>query len=388
MDLLGSGNDTDEISTQNYNFSSNISAPSNTQASKMHSPCDGRFSWTVHGPLIVVCLLIIAFNSVVIALIRWKETLRTHSNIILVSLAVSDLMSGLVGIPLIFACSITNSSAGPSAACVSSVLFMRFTAISTVLHFLLAACDRYITIDFSLQYSTLVTWPRVKCALIAIWMISPALATIQLAWYNAENLRETKEEDKVYFLVLIVAFFAVPLLSMLCIYGHIIFVSIQHLRAMRALREKLGEAIKSRSIARDMRGTVILISMLVVFAGCWSPFFLMILQSYTKLKIISPSSWGLCFVLFVRFVPPITNPVFCALCKRDFRNCLRAKMRAHGVRFAVPGKKTNRRFNVNFYVICAQSVDGLGDSFERNCTESSTGLPSPFHERIEFQSSV
>ena len=159
MDFLGSGNDTGEISSHNYNFSSNISALSNTQTSKMRSPCDGRFSWTVHGPLIVVCVLIIAFNSVVIALMRWKETLRTRSNIILVSLAVSDLMSGLFGIPLIFGCSVTNSSAraGPSVACVSSVLFMRFTAVSTALHFVLVACDRYVMIKFSLQYSTIIT---------------------------------------------------------------------------------------------------------------------------------------------------------------------------------------------------------------------------------------
>lgn len=256
----------------------------------MRSPCDGRFSWTVHGPLIVVCVLIIAFNSVVIALMRWKETLRTRSNIILVSLAVSDLMSGLFGIPLIFGCSVTNSSAraGPSVACVSSVLFMRFTAVSTALHFVLVACDRYVMIKFSLQYFTIGReWPRVKCALIAIWLISPTVATVQLAWYKAEDLRETKEEDTVYFLVLIVAFFAAPMLFMLCIYGHMIVVSIHHLRAMRALRENLGETIKSRSIARDMRGTVIFISMLVVFAGCWSPFFLMIVQNYTQLQIFS-----------------------------------------------------------------------------------------------------
>ena len=222
--------------------------------------------------------------------------------------------------------------------------------------------------------------PRVKCALIAIWLISPAVVTVQLAWYKAEDLRETKEEDTVYFLVLIVAFFAVPMLSMLCIYGHIIVVSMHHLRAMRALRENLGETIKSRSIARDMRGTVIFISMLVVFSGCWSPFFLMIVQSYTQLQIFSSSSWGLCFVLFVRFIPPMTNPMFCALCKRDFRNSLRAKVRSRGVSFEVPSKKTNRRSKVNFCVICAQSENGLADS--------SIGLPSTFQERIEFQSSV
>ena len=393
MDFLGSGNDTGKISSHNYNFSSNISSLNDTQASKMRSPCDGRFSWTAHGPLIMFCVLIIAFNSVVIALMRWKETLRTSSNIILVSLAVSDLMFGLFGIPLFFSCSITvtYTSPGSPTACVCSVLFMQFTAVSTVLHFLLVACDRYIRINVSMLYSTLVTWPRVKCALIAIWLISPAVVTVQLAWYKAKNYRETKDKHTVFFLVLVVAFFAVPLLFMLCIYGHIIVVSIHHLRAMRALRKNLGTTIKTRSIARDMRGTVILISMLAVFSGCWFPFFLMMLQSYTSVHLIPTSSWVLCYTFFARFIPPLTNPMFCAFCKRNFRNALRVwvKSRAAGFTelFDSICHKRNRS-SEEIRVSFCQSVDCVADDYERNFSESSFGLYLLFQERREFQTTT
>lgn len=376
MNFLDSDENTTNTTTHCVNFSRDFSTK--TGDSTVTIMCNGSFSWVVHGPLIAVCVLIIAFNSVVIALMRWKESLRTPTNSILASLAVSDLMSGLLGIPMIFACSLTKTPSETPVICVFSVLFMRFTAVSTVLHYVLVACDRFITINFSILHQVLVRWPCVRRTLIAIWLISATVTAVQLTWYNAENLREKKEEDKVYFLVLIVGFFAVPLAFMFCVYGRIIFVSIHHLRAFRARRENLGETVNSRSIRRDMRGTFILISMLAVFTGCWFPFFLMVIQSFIPVQIISTSSWGLCFVLFVRFVPPITNPLFNVLCKRDFRNSFRASVKSSGFRFAAPFINSKRRD------VSIQTSLCLADT-GRNTAESSR---SPFLGTIEFQSSV
>ena len=215
MDLL-SGEDINGTSALNQNFSSEtLSAVNN----KMRSACDGGFAWSVHGPLIVVCVLIIAFNSAVMALMRWKESLRTLSNTILVSLAVSDLISGLFGIPLIFGCSKAILT-GQIAVCVASTLFMRLTAVSTVLHFLLVACDRYIMIKISMRHQALVTKRRIWCALISMWLISLLVTSVQLAWFGTRNIIK---KDIIYFTVLIVAFLAVPLISILCIYAHHFF---------------------------------------------------------------------------------------------------------------------------------------------------------------------
>ena len=322
----------------NQNISSNNPALYNNTEDKMRLTCDGKFSWSVYGPLIVVSVLIVALNSVEIALICWKETLRAVSHVILVSLAVSDLMSGLVGIPLIFGCSILISEkAGklPPAVCVSSTLFMRFTAVSTVLHFLLVASDRYIMIMFSIRYQRLVTLPRVWSALVAVWLISLVMSIVQLAWYQPENMKEMKEEDTVYLFVLIVAFVAVPLLFLLFMYGRIILVTLRHLHALRVRRKNLGgDFFHTRSILRDLRGTVILVTMLIVFAICWLPFFLMILQQYINSQIIDPfSSWGLCFILFARFIPPLTNSLFCAFFKRDFRDAFQSWVRSRRASF-------------------------------------------------------
>ena len=378
MEFLGDGN---------FNYSSRVNGSSfnfnNSEDSKMQSACDGRFSWTVHGPLIVVSTLIVILNSIVLALMRRKERLQTLSNTILASLAVSDLLSGLFGIALFFGCSVAIM-AGHIALCVSSTLFMRFTAVSTVLHFLLVACDRHIMITFSLRYQALVNKCRVRGALIAIWLMSTLVATVELTWFET---KDSMEKDKIYSILFIVVFLAVPLLSILCIYGHIIVVSTRHLLALRARHTNLkDEATNARSIARDLRGTVILISTLVVFAGCWLPFFLMILQDYLGARIISTTSWRLCLLLFARFIPPVTNPVLCALCKRDFRDGLRAcwqalKMDLVGFTGNIFHKKSRKQIN-NSRGKFTQSEES---SANRNLTIiPAAAIPSPRREMFSI----
>ena len=381
MDFLGDGNFNDSSRVNGSSFTFN-----NSEDSKVRSACDGRFSWTVHGPLIVVSTLIVILNSIVLSLMRRKERLQTLSNTILASLAVSDLMSGLFGIALFFGCSVAIM-AGHIGLCVSSTLFMRFTAVSTVLHFLLVACDRHIMITFSLRYQALVNKCRVRGALIAIWLMSTLVATVELTWFETKITKDSMEKDKIYSILFIVVFLAVPLLSILCIYGHIIVVSTRHLLALRARRTNLkDEATNARSIARDLRGTVVLISTLVVFAGCWLPFFLMILQDYLGARIISATSWRLCLLLFARFIPPVTNPVLCALCKRDFRDALRAcwkslKMDLVGFTGNIFHKKSRKQIS-NSRGRFTKSEDS---SANRNLTIiSAAAIPSPRREMLSI----
>ncbi|XP_022781903.1 histamine H2 receptor-like [Stylophora pistillata] len=343
--------------------------------------CEGRFTWFIHGPMIPFCVLIIASNIVVIALVFWKESLRTLTNIILVSLAVSDLMSGLVGIPLLFACPFSKII----YPCIASVLFMRFTTVSTVLHFVLVASDRYAMIIYSMRYNALVTRSRVVCALTTVWITSIVVSTVQMTWYDvSKRLEEKKREDEVYTFLFIIVFFALPLLYMLCVYSHILVVSLRLLFATRARRTNLGDE-PVNSIMRDFRGTVILISMLVVFTGCWFPFYLLILQDHVKVEIIPIHSWEMCLFTFMRFLPPMSNPVFCSFCKRDFRRTIRNWLSAHGVKMC---RKKSEHIRVRF-------TRGQSDGFTAGCVRSGTSLetslqrsPSPRSLRAAKQTTT
>lgn len=345
----------------------------NSSQNLQKSICDGSFTWLIYGPLMVLCALIIACNSMVIVLMCWKESLRTLSNIILVSLAVSDLLTGLVGIPLLFSCSFlrkfTTSITRMLTLCVSSSLFMRFTAVSTVLHFALVACDRYAMVTYSLRYRSLVTRWRVRCALIAVWVISIAVPTVQLTW-SIGNVNEFKREDEVYMFILMVAFFALPLLCMFCSYSHILIVSLRLIFASRVRRANLGDD-PVNSVAHDLRGTAIVVSMLALFTGCWLPFYLLMLQDHISVQIIPVRSWQFCLFVFLRFIPPLSNPIFSAFCKRDFRHALRVWIRrTHADCLARRYRhiKSTQQPKGNVRVIFTRSLD----EYDRNASNGTT----------------
>ena len=70
----------------------------------------GVFKPAYDACLIVLAFLIIAINVLVVYLFVTKGYLRTKTNCFLLSLALSDLLTGLLSIPLFLICSLTSRS--------------------------------------------------------------------------------------------------------------------------------------------------------------------------------------------------------------------------------------------------------------------------------------
>ena len=301
-------------------------------------------------PLIVLlsfmCLLIVAVNGLVIFLIHKKKSLRTITNMFLTSLALSDLMSGLLGIPLLVICLVNDAI----KVCVSSSIIIRFTAISSVYHVLLIACDRYIFIVHSINYHFLVTKRRAILAIMAIWLLSFLASVIQLSWQNLQEgalteFDETVEEmDIKYSLACIALFFAIPLLLMCYLYGHIFYISFKRNKRDRQLSKNLQQP--HRSLLQEWRGRSVLLITMVIFAGCWLPFFLMVLDAHMESSPFSPLPIFLeRLLIFVGFIPQLLNPVLCTLAKKDFRHALKELFLPRQV--ALEPHRQNVHFHVN-----------------------------------------
>ncbi|KAL9979104.1 hypothetical protein ACROYT_G016714 [Oculina patagonica] len=285
---------------------------------------DSLLPWPLIVILSLMCLLIVAVNGLVFFLIYKKKTLRTLTNMFLTSLAFSDLTSGLVGIPLLLICLVADII----NVCVSSTIFIRFTAISSVCHVLLIACDRYVFIVHNMKYHFLVTKRRAIVATIFIWPFSFLVSVIQLSWHSLEEAALTKFEEKTedidiqYSITCIVFFFGVPLMSMCYIYGRIFYISFTRNKNDRELSKNLQQP--SRSVLHEWRGRSVLVIAMVIFAGCWLPFFLMMIDEHTETSQLSPMPlWVNRLLIFLGFIPPLLNPILCTLAKKDFRRALK-----------------------------------------------------------------
>ena len=298
-------------------------------------------------PLVVLIslmsLIIVTVNGLVIFLIHKKKSLRTITNMFLTSLALSDLMAGLLGIPLLVICLVKDII----KVCASSTIFIRFIAISSVCHVLLIACDRYIFIVHSMKHYSLVTKRRGIVAIVSVWLLSLASSLVQLSWYVFHGISVTEYEDiiedhnKRYSLALNVLFFAVPLLLMCYIYGRIFSISFKSNKRDRQLNKNLQQP--RRSLLHEWRGRSVLLITVVIFAGFWLPFFLTVLHDHMEpSEDLSMPIWAKRLLVFTGFVPPILNPILCTLAKKDFRRALKellfgrkARLREQNVHFRV-----------------------------------------------------
>ena len=270
-----------------------------------------------------ICTLIVVANGIVVYLIYRKKTLRSITNMFLTSLAFSDLISGLVGFPLLIRCLQSNIL----NICVSSTIFYPFTAISSICHVLLIACARYIAIVHPLKHSYIVTKWRAVGATIFMWLFSFASSVIQLSWHSLDetsltNYKETENLDVKYSKTCIVLFFAVPLVLMCYIYGHIFYVTFKLARRDRQLSSSLQQP--TRSVLHEWRGRSVLLIMLVIFTGCWLPYFLAMLGDHKESSQLSHTPvWVERLLAVLGFIPPMLNPLLCTLVKKDFRQAVK-----------------------------------------------------------------
>lgn len=288
---------------------------------------DGFLQETQAGKAIIVFLalqgvLIICANSLVFQLFATTRYLRTKTNYCLVSLAVSDFMSGCVSLPLVLVCSTTFSD----YVCISMDLFHRFQSISTILHLLVATCERYFKIKRPFKYNILVTKQRVVILLAGVWIISLSASLIQLTWI-IQNLDDeiVHRLDVGYAAFGLVVLAFVPFFVIACIDGHIFYFIHKEKKMRRALTQgtvlKKQERLKRKQ--NDSKALIIYAVMTVTFVLGWFPYFIMSLLQDLDYFVHSTVQ---IILLFLKLSTALINPLLYTFFKTDFRKALQAML--------------------------------------------------------------
>lgn len=287
-------------------------------------------------PIILAVFIIIA-NSLGIGLFVRNRRLRNNTNAFLVSLAISDLLTGLFCIPFYLICSATVED----GYCTATMLFWRFTTTSTVLHLLAVTLDRYAAIVQAIRYHTMVTRKIATTTILLIWLTSLFVSLIQLAWKTPERelskmtekeLEEAfetyKHQTSIYLISTLLIFFFLPLVVMIYSYIRIIIIVRYHENQMKRHNmpstRVAGEPQKknnSFNIQAQWKTAIVFLIMILVYVICWLPFFFYSLREQLDLFLL-PHWAEYVFFYYPRFLTSLANPLFYIIGKQDFRKAL------------------------------------------------------------------
>ncbi len=142
------------------------------------------FPTKFYGLLIVVaviellsCTITVFLNALVMVGVKTKRRLQTHLNILLASLALTDLMVGLVVQPLHVTVAIlllqgkrSNEFCEITSAFLICFLSFGFTSL---FHLALISGERYLAIKYPFIHSTFITKRRLVAASILGWTVIP-----------------------------------------------------------------------------------------------------------------------------------------------------------------------------------------------------------------------
>lgn len=279
-------------------------------------------------PALVMMVFILVINGGVILLISCNSHLRKTSNIILASLAVSDLLVGLVGIPLLVTCNSTFSI----SICLSSTIFFSFIALSTVSHIVVMTCDRFVYIIWAMRYHNFVNRSRVLAVLAFIWFLS-LTACVRISWTwqvniknSEEDMAKVKEQEKVYLFIQFTVFFAFPLAVMTVLDTRMLLLLRQQYQ--RIMKENLPvehRSSENKFQKRQRKVVSICVFLLILYVTCWLPYFILdVMQFYAAEKVKALPKIPLLVIYYLRLCTPLVNPLLYTLRKPDLKKVVKS----------------------------------------------------------------
>ncbi|XP_037355484.1 histamine H2 receptor isoform X1 [Talpa occidentalis] len=277
---------------------------------------------TVSVVLTVLILITIAGNVVVCLAVGLNRRLRSLTNCFIVSLAITDLLLGLLVLPFsaFYQLSCRWSFGKVFCDIYTSLDVMLCTA--SILNLFMISLDRYCAVTDPLRYPVLITPLRVAISLVLIWVISITLSflSIHLGW-NSRNETSTVihtvpkckvQVNLVYGLVDGLVTFYLPLLVMCITYYRIFKIArdqakrIHHVSSWKA------------ATVREHKATVTLAAVMGAFIVCWFPYFTVFvyrgLRGDNDINEVFED-----IVLWLGYANSALNPILYAALNRDFR---------------------------------------------------------------------
>lgn len=221
-----------QIATAHINVSTTTYGPTTAGTTHTFGPLEG----VVTAVTALITMGCIIGNSLVILSVLQVHKLKTASNYLIVSLAVSDWLVGLVVMPLAIVYEVLGAWSLSYTACVIWVTSDVTLSTASILNLMMISIDRYCIITRPFKYSPTRTRGRMAIYISIAWITSLAISTTPLfiGWLPEQG--ENKDRCQVnqnlsYQMYATIGAFYLPLLVMIGMYGSIYYISNRLLQA-------------------------------------------------------------------------------------------------------------------------------------------------------------
>ena len=268
----------------------------------------------------LAALLIALANSLVFVLAWHMKYLRTKTNFFLLSLAASDLLAGVLVIPLVISCNILILN---ESICIAMDICQRGLAISTILHLSSAVMERYLKISSPFKYASIVTKLRISAVLISVWITAMSVSLAQLLLISSPDIMKAY---LIYNATVLSVFVFVPFIVTIAAFIRIYVIMKQSKKSRQNLissrnSNKMKQKKKRRNVKRSL---IVYFVMLVCFACAWFPyFFLTLLIDLDNSIMTRIPQWISVMFLFLKVSSALFNPFLFTFFKADFQRALK-----------------------------------------------------------------
>uniref|UniRef100_A0A3P9HK82 G-protein coupled receptors family 1 profile domain-containing protein n=1 Tax=Oryzias latipes TaxID=8090 RepID=A0A3P9HK82_ORYLA len=280
---------------------------------------------SLHFLLSCISLLTTALNLIIIIAVSHFRQLHTPTNILLLSLAVSDFLVGLLAMPAEIMRRTSCWFLGDFLCFLYNYVSYIITSASVGVMVLISA-DRFVAICDPLHYPSRVTERRAKVCVCLCWLISALYniilvkdELIQLGTHNSCYGECVIIVDSITGTIDTVLTFIVPVFVIVVLYMRVFVVAVSQARAMRShvTAVTLQLSVAATTKKSELKAARTLGVLVIVFLLCFCPYFCVSVAGSDLLKRFSE------FVAFLFFFNSTINPLIYALFYPWFRKAVK-----------------------------------------------------------------
>uniref|UniRef100_A0A3Q3W6G4 Histamine H2 receptor n=1 Tax=Mola mola TaxID=94237 RepID=A0A3Q3W6G4_MOLML len=296
----------------------------------------------------LLILLTVGSNVVVTLAVCTSQHLRCLTNCFIISLAVTDLLLGLLVLPFSAILQLSDKWPFGPGFCNFYISMDVMLCTASILTLLVISVDRYLAVTMPLRYASLVLPWRVAVAMGSVWTVSMFVSflPIQMGWNTVNGTVQNQgpgdperkcrfELNRPYVLATSILIFYLPLTVMCWTYLQILRIARTQAKRIISTRPTWITSYNCRNnpsttttlvssvsavALRKHKATVTLAAVIGAFVVCWLPYFILLTMLGLKEHPDATTVPEYPIVLWMGYSNSALNPILYGALNRDFRS--------------------------------------------------------------------